>query len=352
MRFESVVMTNEPVTYKSAGVDIDAGEEAVRRIKDYVKSTYTPEVLTDVGTFGGMMKLNAAHMREPVLVSSIDGIGTKVKIAAMMGRYDTVGGDLVNHCVNDILVQGAAPLMFLDYFATSKLAPSVVAEVVKGAADACREAGCALIGGETAEMPGVYCDGEFDLAGCIIGLVDRENIVDGSRVQPGDVVIGLASSGLHTNGYSLVRKLLFEDNDFKVDQFVPELGSVLGDVLLAQHKCYARSILAVLDKCTVHAMAHLTGGGFYNNIPRVLPPDCQVTVERRYWGVPPVFQLIQDLGKIETSEMHRTFNMGIGFVVIAPKHRAVEIVSLLQEHGEIAQIIGEVHKGPREVTII
>lgn len=345
-------MTEEPTTYKSAGVDIDAGEEAVRRLKEYVKSTHTPEVLTDVGTFGGMMRLNTAQMQEPVLVSSIDGVGTKVKIAAMMDKYDTIGGDLVNHCVNDILVQGAAPLMFLDYFATSRLEPQVVAEVVKGMAEACREAGCALIGGETAEMPGVYLDGEFDLAGCIVGVVDRQNVVDGSRVQPGDAVIGLASSGIHTNGYSLVRKLLFEDNDFKIDQFVPELGSVLGEVLLAQHKCYARSVMAVLNKYDVHAMAHLTGGGFYNNIPRVLPPDCQVTVERRYWGVPPIFQLIQDLGRIETNEMHRTFNMGIGFVMIVSKHRAVEIATLLQQHGEIAQIIGEVHKGPREVTII
>lgn len=345
-------MPEEPTTYKSAGVDIDAGEEAVQRLKEYVKSTYTPQVLTDVGAFGGMLRLDTAGMREPVLVSSIDGVGTKVKIAAMMNKFDTVGGDLVNHCVNDILVQGAKSLFFLDYFATSKLEPRVAADVVKGMSDACREVGCALIGGEIAEMPGVYCEGEFDVAGCIVGIVDRQKIVDGSRIKPGDVLVGLASAGLHTNGYSLVRKILFEDNDYKVDQFVPELGAVLGEVLLAPHKCYATAVFAVLRRHEVRAMAHLTGGGFYNNIPRVLPPDCQVTVERRNWGVPPIFQLIQDLGRIETTEMHRTFNMGIGFVLIVPKERAMDIVALLQEQGEVAQIIGEVHKGPREVTVI
>jgi phosphoribosylformylglycinamidine cyclo-ligase len=345
-------MSEEPATYKAAGVDIDAGEEAVRRLKDYVKSTYTPDVLTDVGAFGGMIRLNAPEMQEPVLVSSIDGAGTKVKIAAMMDKYDTVGGDLVNHSINDILVQGARPLFFLDYFATAKLEPRVVAELAKGMADACREAGCALIGGETAEMPGVYREGEFDLAGCIVGIVDRKKIIDGSKISPGDVLVGLASTGLHTNGYSLVRKLLFQDNDYKVDQFVPELGGVLGEVLLAPHKCYAKAVFAVLERYEVHAMAHLTGGGFYNNIPRVLPTDCQVSVERRSWGVPPIFQFIQDLGKIEANEMHRTFNMGIGFVLIVPKERAMEIVAVLHEQGEVAQIIGDVRKGPREVTIV
>lgn len=345
-------MNDQPTTYKAAGVDIDAGEEAVRRIKDYVKSTYTSDVLTDVGTFGGMMRLNAPEIAEPVLVSSIDGVGTKVKIASMMNKYDTVGGDLVNHSINDILVQGARPLFFLDYFATNSLNPQVVAEVVKGMSDACMEADCALIGGETAEMPGVYCDGEFDLAGCIVGIVDRQKIVDGSAIQPGDVLVGLASAGLHTNGYSLVRKIFFSDNDFKVDQFVPELGGVLGEVLLAPHKCYSKAVFSIMEHCDIRGMAHLTGGGFYNNIPRVLPADCQVTVERRSWGVPPIFQLIQDLGKIENSEMHRTFNMGIGFVLIVPAHRAMEVVKLAEEAGEVAQIIGQVHKGPREVTIV
>lgn len=345
-------MTDQSTTYKAAGVDIPAGEEAVQRLKDYAKSTYTPDVLTDVGTFGGMMRLNTTGMREPVLVSSIDSVGTKVKIASMMRRFDTVGGDMVNHSVNDILVQAARPLFFLDYYATPKLEPAVAAEIVRGMSEACKDVGCVLIGGEIAEMPGVYPPGECDIAGCVVGIVDREKIIDGSRVSPGDVLVGLASTGLHTNGYSLVRKIFFEDNDYKVDQFVPELGGVLGDVLLAQHKCYANTVLPLLDRFDIHAMAHLTGGGFYNNIPRVLPSDCQVTVERRSWGVPPIFQLIQDLGKVENSEMHRTFNMGIGFVLIVPAHRAMEVVAAAQEAGEVAQIIGEVHKGPREVTIV
>ncbi len=345
-------MTEEGATYKDAGVDIEAGEEAVFRLKEYAQSTYTPNVLTDVGAFGGMFRLDAGEMKDPVLVSSIDSVGTKVKIAAMMDRYDTVGMDMVNHCVNDILVQGAKPLFFMDYYATSKLVPEMAAVIVGGMAEACREAGCALLGGEIAEMPGVYCEGEFDVAGCIVGLVDREKVIDGSKVQQGDVVVGLASSGLHTNGYSLVRKVLFEDNDYKIDQYVPELGAMLGDVLLAPHKSYLKSVAALMSRCEIHAMAHLTGGGFYGNIPRVLPTDCQVTVERRYWGVPPIFQLIQDKGNIDPIEMHRTFNMGVGLVIIVGKERGVEVVDLLAQHGEAASIIGEVHKGGREVTVI
>lgn len=338
--------------YKSAGVDIEAGDEAVFRIKECVQSTFNENVLTDIGAFGGMFRASFGDMADPVLVSSIDGVGTKVKIAAMMGKYDTIGADLVNHSVNDILVQGAKPLFFLDYFASSKLVPGVVEQIVQGMANACVELGCALIGGETAEMPGVYAEGELDLAGCIVGLVDRAKIIDGSKVQPGDAVVGIASSGLHTNGYSLVRKILFEDNGYKVDQYVPELGAVLGDVLLAPHRCYLKPVMAVLQEFDIHAMAHLTGGGFYNNIPRVLPIDCQVTVERRYWGVPPIFTLLQDRGQIDPIEMHRTFNMGIGMVLVVAAHRALEIVAKLQEYGETASIIGEVHKGGREVTVI
>lgn len=347
-------MTEEGTTYKAAGVDIDAGEEAVFRLKDYAKSTYTPNVLTDVGSFGGMFRLDTAGMAEPVLVSSIDSVGTKVKIAAMMSKYDTIGMDMVNHSINDILVQGAKPLFFLDYYATSKLTPAIAADVVKGMAEACREAGCALIGGEIAEMPGVYLEGESDIAGCIVGMVDRPNIIDGSKVENGDTVIGIASSGLHTNGFSLVRKVLFEDNNYKADQYVPEIGAVLGDVLLAPHKCYVKPVFAAMEQCGgIHAMAHLTGGGFYNNIPRVLPIDCQVTVERRAWGVPPIFNFIQEKGGIDNAEMHRTFNMGVGFVLIVAKERGVQIVQLMEQLGEAAWIIGEVHKGGcREVNVI
>lgn len=345
-------MADEGATYRDAGVDIQAGEEAVTRFKEFVQSTYTPDVLTDVGAFGGMLRLDTSGVNEPVLVSSIDGVGTKVKVAAMMNRYDTVGIDLVNHCINDILVQGARPLFFLDYYATSKLVPDLAAEVVKGVADACREAGCALLGGEIAEMPGVYQDGEFDLVGCIVGVVDRGKVIDGSKVRHGDVVIGVASSGLHTNGYSLVRKVLFEDNDYKVDQYVPEIGAVLGEVLLTPHRSYLKAVSAVLEQYEVHAMAHLTGGGFYGNIPRVLPADCQVTVERRLWAVPPIFQFIQEKGNIDTVEMYRTFNMGIGLVMIVPKEHGLDVVNFLSQEGETAWIIGEVHKGAREVTVI
>ena len=338
--------------YKSAGVDIEAGDEAVFRMKQHVHATFNDRVLTDIGAFGGMFAASFPEMENPVLVSSIDGVGTKVKIAAMMQKYDTIGADLVNHCVNDILVQGARPLFFLDYYASSKLVPEVVEQVVKGMAEACLDAGCALIGGETAEMPGVYLDGEMDLAGSIVGIVDRAKVIDGSRIQPGDAVIGLASSGLHTNGYSLVRKILFEDNDYKVDQYVPELGTTLGDVLLATHRCYLKPVMAVLEEFDVRGIAHLTGGGFYNNIPRILPLDCLVSVERRYWGVPPIFTLLQEKADIDPAEMHRTFNMGIGMVLIVPNHNGPEIVSRLEELGETASIIGGVHKGGREVNVI
>lgn len=345
-------MIDDSATYKAAGVDIEAGEEAVHRMKQHVHSTYNENVLTDLGSFGGMFRLGLEGMKDPVLVSSIDGVGTKVKIASMMDKYDTIGMDIVNHCCDDILVQGAKPLIFLDYFATSKLSPKIAEQIVAGMSEACRDAGCVLIGGETAEMPGVYLEGEFDIAGCIVGIVDRENVIDGSKVAPGDAVIGIASSGLHTNGYSLVRKVLFEDAGLKADQYIPELGGVLGDVLLAPHKNYVKPVMAVMKDYEIHAMAHLTGGGFYSNIPRVLPIDCQVTVERRYWGVPPIFQLIQEKGNIDPVEMHRTFNMGIGLVLIVARERAMEVIARLEECGEVASLIGEVHKGGREVNVI
>jgi phosphoribosylformylglycinamidine cyclo-ligase len=339
-------------TYKSAGVDIDAMMDAIRWMKDSVHSTFNDAVLTDVGAFGGMYSLKNLACENPVLVSSTDGLGTKAKIATLVGKFDTVGADLFNHCTNDILVLGARPLFFLDYFATSKLEPHVLVEVVKGMAAACRDAGCVLIGGETAEMPGVYCEGQFDLAGCIVGVVDRNRIIDGSKVAAGDAVVGLASSGLHSNGYSLVRKLLLEQCGMKVGQYAPELAKTLGDELLEPHRCYCKPVSAILDSFDVHAMAHITGGGFYDNIPRVLPEDCQVTVERRNWACQPIFHLIQERGNISDSEMYRTFNMGIGLVLIVPKEQAIQIVDKLTEAGETASIIGEVHKGSREVAVI
>lgn len=343
---------SERATYKRAGVDIDAASEAVLRMKDYIKSTFTPCVLTEVGTFGGMFAPDLAGMEQPVLVSSIDGVGTKLKVAFMMNKHDTVGHDIVNHCINDILVQGARPLFFLDYFATGQLSPSVVVEVVKGLSKACRNAGCALIGGETAEMPGLYLAGEYDMAGCIVGLVDRANIVDGSKVVPGDALIGIASDGLHTNGYSLVRHIFFDIAKWRVDQHVPELKTTLGEELLKPHRCYANPVHDLLKKFDIHGMAHITGGGFYDNIPRALPEDCQAFVDKRNWEVPVIFRLIQDFGNITEPEMYHTFNMGIGYVLIAPKEQAAAIISRLNDLGERAYGIGEVRKGSREVQVL
>lgn len=341
----------EEITYRDAGVDIDAGIEAVQRMKECVKSTYTESVLTDVGSYGGMFRLGN-DMKDPVLVSSIDGVGTKVKLAAMARRPEGVGKDIVNHCINDILVQGAKPLFFLDYFATAKLDPIVASGVVKGASEACRASGCVLIGGETAEMPGVYMEGEYDIAGCIVGAVDRDKIIDGSKVMAGDLAVGLASSGLHTNGYSLARKVLLDHAGLRLDQYVPEIGQVLADVLLEPHRCYYPPIAKIMEEYEIHAMAHITGGGFYDNLPRVLPADCQINIERRSWAVPPIFQFIQEKGGISDFEMHRAFNMGVGLVVIVAKHRAMEIVSKLEELGECAWIIGEIRKGGREVAVL
>ncbi len=335
--------------YARAGVDIDAAVDAVGRMKAHVRTTLTPGVLTEVGSFGGMFALSAlGALKDPVLVSSIDGVGTKLKIAFATGRHDTIGRDLVSHCVNDILVQGARPLFFLDYFGTGKLEPGVAAEVVKGLAEGCRAAGCALIGGETAEMPGLYGSGEYDLAGCIVGLVERAKIVDGASVTPGDALLGLASEGLHTNGYSLARQALLEDAGMSLDAPVAELGGVtLGEALLWPHRCYAPAILPLLDlsPTPVKAMAHITGGGFVDNIPRVLPPGVGVRVERGAWEVPPLFRLIQTAGGVSEAEMFRVFNMGIGFVLSVPADAAEDTLARLRASGETACRLGEVVAG-------
>ena len=335
--------------YARAGVDIDAAVDAVGRMKAHVRTTLTPGVLTEVGSFGGMFALSAlGALKDPVLVSSIDGVGTKLKIAFATGRHDTIGRDLVSHCVNDILVQGARPLFFLDYFGTGKLEPGVAAEVVKGLAEGCRAAGCALIGGETAEMPGLYGSGEYDLAGCIVGLVERAKIVDGTSLTPGDVLLGLASEGLHTNGYSLARQALLENAGMLLDAPVAELGGVtLGEALLWPHRCYAPAILPLLDlsPTPVKAMAHITGGGFVDNIPRVLPPGVGVRVERGAWEVPPLFRLIQTAGGVSEAEMFRVFNMGIGFVLSVPADAAEDTLARLRASGETACRLGEVVAG-------
>jgi phosphoribosylformylglycinamidine cyclo-ligase len=332
-------------TYADAGVDIDAGTEAVRQMKQHIRSTFNANVVADVGSFGGMFSLAGQLSNDPVLVSSMDGVGTKLKVAFMMNKHDTIGRDLVWHCVNDILVQGARPMVFLDYFATGKLEPAVAAAVVKGLAEGCRSSGCVLIGGETAEMPGMYQSGEYDLAGCIVGIVDRSAIIDGSTVEVGDVLIGLASDGLHTNGYSLARKVLFDVAGYSVETFLDALGTTLGDALLAPHRCYANALLPRLVSHEIRAMAHITGGGFVDNIPRSLPSGTAAEISRSAWTIPALFNLIQDAGNVPLDDMMRTFNMGIGMVVVVPASKAESLVSELNASGEKACVLGRVVAG-------
>lgn len=329
-------------TYKKAGVDIDAGNEAVRLMGGAVRSTFRPEVLSDIGGFGGLFALDVQKYKEPVLVSGADGVGTKLKVAFMADKHDTVGQDAVAMCVNDILVQGAEPLFFLDYLAVGRLEPVKVAEIVAGVAAGCRLAGCALLGGETAEMPGFYPDGEYDLAGFAVGVVDRQKLINGSGSQAGDLVIGLPASGLHSNGFSLARKIFFESAGWSLDRYIPELGKTLGEELLTPTKIYVRPVLNLLAKSAVRGMAHITGGGLPENVPRCLPPGLGVSLERQAWTVPPVFALLQRLGDVSADEMFRTFNMGIGFVLIISKDDADKVLALLKEAGEAPLLLGEV----------
>ena len=320
--------------YRQSGVDIDAGNETVRRIKSLARGTYTPGVLSEIGSFGGLFSLASAGLQDPVLVSSADGVGTKLKVAFMTGRHDTIGADLVNHCINDILVQGAVPLFFLDYLATGRLSPDVAEQIVTGVARACRENGCALIGGETAEMPGFYADGEYDIAGFIVGAVDRPRLIDGKSIRPGDVLIGLSSSGLHTNGYSLARKVFFDACGLQADSYVPELSGTVGDVLLATHRSYLSPMRPLLEAGLVKGMAHITGGGITENLPRVLPEGCEAEVRRGSWAVPPLFTFIAERGGIADDEMLRAFNMGIGLIVACEAGSAARVLESLKASGE------------------
>ncbi len=328
------------ITYQDAGVDIAAGSRAVELMKDAVRATYGPEVLLGIGALGGLFDAAALKgMDAPVLVASTDGVGTKTKIAAALGRYDTIGHDIVNHCVDDILVQGARPLFFLDYIASSRLDPEMVATVVSGAAAACRAAGCALLGGETAEMPGVYAPGEFDLVGTVVGVVDRQAIIDGSTIQPGDAVIGLASSGLHTNGFSLARRV-FAGWDLRAE--LPELGQPLGEALLAPHRCYLAEIQRLQQAgITIKGLAHITGGGLIDNPPRILPAGAAIHLHRASWPIPPLFQLIQRAGQIADAEMAHVFNLGLGMLVVT---RAEQAAPALRTLGE-GWLVGEVVAG-------
>ncbi len=338
------------LTYKDAGVDIDAKMRAIQRIRLIARGTFKKGVLTEIGSFGGLYDLTAAGpFRRPVLVSSTDGVGTKLKVAIQTGNHKTVGMDLVNHCINDILVQGAVPLFFLDYIAMGKVEGDVMLEVISGLARACRDSGCALIGGETAEMPDFYKPGEYDLAGFIVGVVEREHVIDGSRIASGDVLIGLASSGLHTNGYSLARKVFFERRSLKPDSRVAELGRSVAEELLQVHRSYLPVLRGLIQTGALYGMAHITGGGFTDNIPRILPRGVSARVDVGTWPILPVFQYLQREGRVGDEEMFRTFNMGLGMVLVVPLHREGEVVSHLDKMGEKHYRIGEIVRGNRRV---
>ena len=334
----------EELTYKKAGVDIDEGDRFVSLISPLVKRTFRPEVLTDIGSFGALFKLDLTKYRDPVLVSGTDGVGTKLKVAFMADKHDTVGIDLVAMCVNDILTLGAEPLFFLDYFATGRLSPEKASEVVRGIAAGCLEAGCALIGGETAEMPGFYQAGEYDLAGFAVGVVDRSEVVDGKAISEGDALVGIASSGIHSNGYSLARKVFFDLHKLEVSNRLPELDVTLGEELLRPTRIYVKAYQALRGKVKVKGMAHITGGGIPGNLPRILPAGLGARVEEGSWRVPPVFELIRTMGNVPLDDMRRTFNMGIGYVVVVPEADAAAAVSLLRVIGYEASVIGHVEK--------
>jgi len=332
------------ITYKDAGVDVERGYEAVRLMKEHVKKTFDGNVITDLGTFGGMYDLGNGQ----VLVAGTDGVGTKLKAAFAMQKHDTVGIDCVAMCVNDVVCHGAKPLFFLDYIATGELKPGVAAEIVSGVAQGCVQAGCALIGGETAEMPGFYPEGEYDLAGFSVGIVEKNKIINGSTIRPGDTVIGIASSGVHSNGFSLVRKLYAMDDSLKI---IHADGKMLGDMLLTPTKIYVKSILALIEMCEVRGIAHITGGGFYENIPRILPEGVDAKIDEKSWDIPSVFRMILKDAGLSKEDAFGTFNMGIGMVVVVPKDQGRAALDMLGEMGEKAWAIGEIVPGKRAVQL-
>ncbi|HTV65815.1 MAG TPA: phosphoribosylformylglycinamidine cyclo-ligase [Bryocella sp.] len=344
--------SSEPrsITYADSGVDIERANRTKQRIKYLAQKTFNRGVLSDIGGFGGVFAIDKKKFPDPVLVSSVDGVGTKLKIAIEMNLHHTVGADLVNHCVNDISVQGAAPMFFMDYFATGKLQPEVAEKVIAGIADACKHNGCALIGGETAEMPGFYAEGEYDLAGFIVGLVDRQKIITGSAVEPGDVLIGLTSNGLHTNGYSLARKLFFETANYTPDSYVNEIKGKVGTELMKTHRSYWPIVRRMIDAEAVSAMAHITGGGITENLPRVLPKGTGALVELHSWPVPPLFDHLQKIGNVPQDEMLRTFNMGIGMVLVVSPKKFKKVQTILDRCDEKGYTIGRVVKGEKRVT--
>jgi phosphoribosylformylglycinamidine cyclo-ligase len=339
-----------PITYADAGVDISRANRTKQRIKYLAHKTFTRGVLSEIGGFGGLFSIDKTKYNDPVLVSSVDGVGTKLKIAFAMDLHSTVGADLVNHCVNDIAVQGASPMFFMDYLATGTLDPAIAEKIVEGIADACKHNGCALIGGETAEMPGFYPDGEYDLAGFIVGVAEREKIVSGKDVQIGDIILGLPSNGLHTNGYSLARKLLFEVAHYSPETYVNQIKNKVGNELMRTHKSYWAVLKKLIDGQCVSAMAHITGGGITENLPRVLPRGTAALIELGTWPVLPIFEHLQELGNVSRDEMLRTFNMGMGMLLVVPSAKFKKVQSLLERAGEKAYTIGRIVKGERKVT--
>ena len=344
-------MEDTKLTYKDAGVDTKEGERAVSLMKEHVKGTFNKSVLTGLGSFGSLFALDVADMKEPVLVSGTDGVGTKLKLAFLMDSHDTVGIDCVAMCVNDVLCQGAKPLFFLDYIATGKVTAEKIADIVKGIADGCKQSGSALVGGETAEMPGFYGEGEYDMAGFSVGIVDKDKIITGAKVKAGNKIIGIASSGIHSNGYSLVRKVFFDKAGMKVDDYVEDLGETLGEALLRPTRIYADACNAVLPNFAVNGIVHITGGGFYENIPRSLPAGISAKIDRSAVQVLPIFDLIAKTGKIPERDMFNTFNMGVGMVVVVDKNDADKAVEAVRNAGEEAYVMGELVKSDEGVII-
>lgn len=344
--------TAKSTTYKTAGVDIDAGNETVQRIKKQVASTFNKNVLSDIGLFGGLYEFKAKDYKKPVLVSSTDGVGTKIQIGVAMGKFKTLGQDIVGHSINDILVQGAKPLFFLDYIAAGKLNPAVVEEIVSGMAEECRKAGVALVGGETAEMPSVYREGDYDIAGTIVGVVEKKNVIRGEDVKPGDVCIGLPSVSLHTNGYSLARKIVTDVVGLKFTDRVPELNGVIGDILLTPHKSYFHEVYPVLEEVNIKAMAHITGGGLIDNPPRVLPEGCRIRFKEGSWKPLPIMEWLIQRGKVPMEDAYRTFNMGLGLVLIVGPKKVDKALKKLRKNGANPSVVGEVVAGKKGVEFV
>lgn len=339
------------LTYKDSGVDKEAGYKQVSLIKDMIKRTHVKGVLSDIGGFAGLFQLDVKDMDEPVLVSGTDGVGTKLRLAFMMDKHETIGEDCVAMCVNDILCQGAKPLFFLDYLATGKLIPEKMASVVEGVSNGCIKAGCGLIGGETAEMPGFYNEDEYDLAGFAVGIVDKKNIIDGRSIKDGDILIGLPSSGLHSNGFSLVRNIVFNKKNMKVDQYVEELGTTIGEELLKPTRIYVNPVYDILEKFDIKGLCHITGGGFYENIPRMIPKGLEIEIKTSHINTPKIFKLLQEWGNIDIDEMYSTFNMGIGMIMAVDKDDLKDLEAHLGEINEAYTVLGEVRSGENGVVL-